>query len=456
MGGTNHMRQIKKTLSIFMAALFVMAGVLGNVTAKAATVVVPTINYVGISHSPLVVGDTETFTVTSSKFEGKVQYRAFLFDGKAWSELTKGYGEAVDAKTPYQLPETPAFKLGQQKLSVWVKRAGATGINSNANGDYDTNYVAALNCVSKDDANRVYANGAAKFETNGLTVKFNGIDKIGGIAGPYVYRLHIYDPTTGAWTNRVTEYSATPSYTFAKAGTYMVVVHANTEKSTTWKNYTNEVKTVANQGSTYGTYEAWKTIMVTVKDNADVKVFNTEVKAATFGSTVNVTMTAEGTKNFATATKYQVLDGTTAISAVTTLGTATTVMSIPAKVAGDKVNVALINASGAVVKTFEVKLGESGTIPYVAPVDPTKFETKATVKAATFGSTVNVTSNVTGAAKYQIFSGLDAISAIAPVGTATTVMSIPAKVAGDKVTVRLTDANDAVLSTVEVTLVAAQ
>ena len=75
------MKQIKKTLSIFMAAVFVMAGILGNVTAKAAVVAIPIINYVGVDHSPLVVGDTEKFTVTS-KYEGQVQYRAFLFDGK--------------------------------------------------------------------------------------------------------------------------------------------------------------------------------------------------------------------------------------------------------------------------------------------------------------------------------------------------------------------------------------
>jgi hypothetical protein len=435
-----------------MAALFVMAGVLGNVTAKAATVVVPTVNYVGVSHSPLVVGDTETFTVTSSKFEGQVQYRAFLFDGKVWSELTKGYGAAVDAKTPYVLPETPAFKLGAAKLSVWVKKAGTTGTMTNANGSFDSYYVAALNCVAKDDANRVYANGAAKVETNGLTVKFNGIEGIGGIAGPYVYRLHILDTKTGTWTNRVTEYTATPSYTFAKAGTYMVVAHVNTEKSTTWKNYTKEVKTVANQGSTYGTYEAWKTVMVTVADNAAVKVFDTTVKAATFGSTVNVTLTADGVKNFATATKYQILNGTSAISATTALGTATTVF--PAKVAGDKVNVNLLNASDVVVKTIEVALGQSGTIPYVAPVDPAKFETKATVKAATFGASVTVTSNVTGATNYQILDGLNAISAVAKLGDTTTVF--PGKVAGNTVSVKLTDATGAVIATNNAVLVAAQ
>ncbi|MCB2300566.1 leucine-rich repeat domain-containing protein [Clostridium tagluense] len=255
------MRQIKNTLMIFIAAIFVMAGVLGNVAAKAEVVnpVTPIINYVGVDHSPLVVGDTETFTVTSSKFVGKVQYRAFLFDGKTWNELTSGYSVAVDAKTPYVLPETPAFKSGKYKLSVWVKREGTTGSNKKS---YDTYYAEELNCVTKDNAIRVYANGAPKVETNGLAFKFNGIENIGGIKGPYLYKLHIYNPRTGVWTSASSEYTETPSYIFKEAGTYMVIVHANTVNSPTWKNYI--------AGKTTGAYEAFKTIMVTVNDSSVV------------------------------------------------------------------------------------------------------------------------------------------------------------------------------------------
>jgi hypothetical protein len=444
------MRQIKKALSIFMATLFVMAGILGNVTAKAAAVIVPTINYVGVSHSPLVVGDTETFTVTSN-YAGDVQYKAFLFDGKAWEELTNGYSAVVDAKTPYVLPETNAFKLGQYKLSVWVKKAGTAGITSNNNGGYDSYYVANLNCVSKDDANRVYANGNAKVETNGLTVKVSGIEGISGITGPYLYRLHIYNPTTGVWTKRVTAYTEAPSYTFEKAGTYMVVVHANTISSTTWKNYTKEDKTVANQGSTYGTYEAWKTVMVEVKEDATVKVFDTTVKAATFGATVNVTMTTEGIKNFASASKYQILDGTKAISAITNLATATTVF--PAKVLGDKVNIKLFDATANEITSIEVLLGQAGTIAVKVPVEPAKVEVKATVKAATFGSSVTVTSTEKNAVQYQVLDGTKAISAITNLGTTTTVF--PGKVVGDKVNVKLIDVSGKVIATTEVALVAA-
>jgi hypothetical protein len=451
------MRKMKKTLSIFMAALFVMAGFLGNVVAKAA-VIVPTINYVGVSHSPLVVGDTEVFTVTSN-YEGEVQYRAFLYNGTKWSELTEGYGEAVDAKTPYVLPETEAFKLGKAQLSVWVKRADETGIKSNKNGDFDNYYVANLNCVSRDDANRVYANGEAQVETDGLTVNFNGIENIGGIEGPYLYRLHIYNPTTGVWTNRVTEYTETPSYTFEEAGTYMVVAHAITENSSLWKNYEAETdKSVANQGKTYGTYEAWKTVMVTVEEpvvNPTVNVFDTTVKASTtgFGEIVNVTMTAEGTTMFANAAKYQIFEGSKAKSAIVELGKNTTALLTKAE--NHKAIVNILDANDKLVKAIEVVLGESGTVTVTAPVDPSTVEVNATVKASAtgFGVLVTVTSTLEGAVKYQVLDGEKVVSATVELGKTTTVLA--KKVAGDKVNVKLIDAAGTVISTSEVVLAAA-
>ncbi|MBZ9688905.1 hypothetical protein G9F72_021535 [Clostridium estertheticum] len=450
------MKQIKKSLSVFMAAIFVMAGILGNVTAKAATVVFPTVNYVGIEHSPLIVGDTEKFTVTSN-YTGDVQYRAFQFNGKAWTELTKGYTAPVDAKTPYVLPETAKYTLGQHKLSVWVKKAGTTGVKSNSLGSFDTYYSAALNCVAKDDANRVYANGNPDYNVNGLKLTFNKIEGLSGIEGPYTYRLHILDTKTGVWTKRASLYSETPSYTFKTAGTYVVVVHANTINSTTWKNYLAEDKTVANQKSTYGTYEAWKTIVVTVKADATEEIFKTTIKPSVtgVGAIGSVTLTADGVKNFPTAKKYQIFDGVTPISAIVDLGTSTTVF--PAKVTGDKVNVKLLDASEAVVKEIPVDLGQAGTIIVKAPVEPTKVEVKATVKPSVtgVGSLATVTSTQEGAVNYQLFDGENPISANVKLGTTTTVF--PAKVVGDKVIVKLFNAAGTVIATTEpVALVAAQ
>ncbi|MBZ9621320.1 hypothetical protein G9F71_000140 [Clostridium sp. FP2] len=362
------MRQIKNTLMIFIAAIFVMAGVLGNVAAKAEVVnpVTPIINYVGVDHSPLVVGDTETFTVTSSKFVGKVQYRAFLFDGKTWNELTSGYSVAVDAKTPYVLPETPAFKSGKYKLSIWVKREGTTGSNKKS---YDTYYAEELNCVTKDNAIRVYANGAPKVETNGLAFKFNGIENIGGIKGPYLYKLHIYNPRTGVWTSASSKYTETPSYIFKEAGTYMVIVHANTVNSPTWKNYI--------AGKTTGAYEAFKTITVTVNDSS-VEIIKSTIKPTDtgVGAIGSVTLTADGVKNYPTAKKYQIFEGATPISDIVDLGTATTVF--PAKVAGNMVNVKLLDASATAVKEISVALGKTGTISAIS--DGTDITSKFTDK----------------------------------------------------------------------------
>ena len=115
---------------------------------KAAETVPQAISNVVVEHSPLVVGDTEAFKVTS-KYAGKVQYRAFLLEGNKWTELTNGYTAAVDGKTTYVLPRTSAFKLGKYQLSVWVKRAGIRGVKSNANGDYDNYHAVELNCVNK-------------------------------------------------------------------------------------------------------------------------------------------------------------------------------------------------------------------------------------------------------------------------------------------------------------------
>ncbi len=442
------MKQIKKTLSIFMAAVFVMAGFLGNVTAKAAEAVVPVINFIGVEHSPLVVGDTETFTVTSSNYEGKVQYRAFLQNVKTgkWTELTSGYTVAQDGKSVVTLPKTSAFELGKYKLSVWVKRDGVAGktFSKAYNDSYDNYLVSNLNCVAKDDANRVYATGAMNVKVEGLKVTIDKIEGLNGIEGPYQYRLHYMDVATGTWTKNATPYADKVEFTFPKAGTYVLDVYANTEKSTTWKTY------LANKNAekTIGTFEAWKLAVVTVTDST-VNVFDTTVKAATFGSTVNVTMTAEGTKQFASATQYQILNGTSPISSIVALGTPTTVF--PAKALGDKVNVKLVNASGVEVKTIEVLLGQSGKITVVPPV---KAEVKATVKTATFGATVTVTSTQVGAVKYQVLNGTAAISSIVDLGTSTTIF--PAKVAGDKVNVNLLNAAGTVVSTTEVVLVAAQ
>jgi hypothetical protein len=377
MGGTNHMRQIKKTLSIFMAALFVMAGFLGNVTAKAAVTVLPEVTFVGVEHSPLVVGDTETFTV-SSKFEGLVQYRAFLYSEKTnkWTELTSGYTEAKDAKTVVELPKTEKFELGKYKLSVWVKQAGVTGktFSKVYKDSYDSYYVASLNCVSRDNANRVYADGVMSVKQEGLKVTINSSDFAGlaGIEGPYKLKLNYFNPTTGTWTANATQYGDKIEYTFPKAGTYVLDVHVNTEKSTTWS-----------KG-----YESWKLKVITVKESTlpTAKVEKALYNAALFSTYVQVSL------NTTTPADYAV-----------------TINGVKATMFTDKNGNKLFDANiKGEVKLADVKVEVVSTVVVKPEVAKSKVE-KALYNAALFSTYVQVSLDTTTPESYKVtINGVEA------------------------------------------------
>ena len=147
------MKKINKSLIIFMALIFVMAVVLGNVTAKAVVSTNPTISRVGLGH-PLIAGDSRTFTVTSATYVGKVQYRAFVAYGNhtTWTEITKGYTTAIDGKAVVALPATKAFTAGNYRVSVWVIKAGTVGIKKDGSGlgSYDSYKVSNLTCEAED------------------------------------------------------------------------------------------------------------------------------------------------------------------------------------------------------------------------------------------------------------------------------------------------------------------
>ncbi|HEY8890086.1 MAG TPA: Ig-like domain-containing protein [Clostridium sp.] len=598
------MIQIKKTLSIFMAAVFVMAGLLGNITANAAALAIPTINFVGLDHTPLVAGDKEALTVTAVNYVGNVQYAAYIKVANVWTKLS-GYGVPVDSKTPYVLPKTKALLAGKYPVTVYVRKANVVGAKSSVFADYDTTYSLALNCVAKNTSS-IYVAGNAECPVEGLKLNFNGIDNIGGKVGPYLYQLFSMNTATGVWSTVSSDYSASPSYTFAAAGNYIVVAHvktatstkayeavkvfnvtvkddvpatvgvtsvilnkttdalkvgatdtlvatvnpaAATNKAVTYKSSdatvasvdatgkvtalkagiatitvttvdgskiaicavtvttpvvvvpvtgvtlnkttgdltvagteslvatvnpttaTNKAVTYASSDVTVATVDATgkvtavkagtATITVTTTDASKtatyvvtvkaagtvVNVFTTTVLHATFGATVNLTLSADGVTNFPTATQYQIFDGVKPLSNPTVVGTSTTVW--PEKIAGDLVTVKLTNAAGTVVATIDAKLGATGTI-VVAP--PVEVVINATVKAATFGANLTVTSPLVGATQYQVFDGTTAITAITDLGKVRTIF--PVKAAGDIVTVKLLDATGTVVATKLVTLVA--
>ena len=165
----------------------------------------PVVSFVGVSQSPLIQGDKEKFYITSQNAK-EVQYRIFLYEenGKAWTEVTSGYSQVMNAQVPYEVSSPKVFKLGKYKLSIWVR---AKGSNSN----YDSFYLSNLNCVNKDDNNRVYLDGDIKISKNeymvGENVEINGIENIRGMKAPYKYKLHVYNATKNQWSTHITSYS---------------------------------------------------------------------------------------------------------------------------------------------------------------------------------------------------------------------------------------------------------
>ena len=85
------MRNSKKRLSLVLAVVFTIVNFLSAVPAKAIEVT-PKITFVGVEHSPLVVGDSETFYLSAEGTEN-VQYRVFQnkIGTDKWEDLTQGY-----------------------------------------------------------------------------------------------------------------------------------------------------------------------------------------------------------------------------------------------------------------------------------------------------------------------------------------------------------------------------
>ena len=93
-------------------------------------------------------------------------------------EITNGYTEVVEATKPYKISPNQIFKVGKYKLIVWVKAEGSAKA-------YDSEYIANLNCVGRDDNNRVYSSGEMDISrdvyTVGEKVLVSGIKNISGM-----------------------------------------------------------------------------------------------------------------------------------------------------------------------------------------------------------------------------------------------------------------------------------
>ena len=226
----------------------------------------PLVSFVGVSQSPLIEGDKEKFYITS-KNATEVQYRVFLYEEnrKLWTELTPGYTEIMNAQVPYELSPENTFKLGKYKLSIWVRGKGSSA-------NYDSFYVSYLNCVNRDDNNRVYLNGNMQVEKDeymmGENIEINGIENISGMQGPYKYKLHVYNATKNQWSTHITDYSEDKIlWQPTEVGTYVIDIWAMSANSTLWSKVA--------QNSHAAAYEGWKLKVINVtKSNTNFTNYN--------------------------------------------------------------------------------------------------------------------------------------------------------------------------------------
>ncbi|MBU3127147.1 Ig-like domain-containing protein [Clostridium tagluense] len=276
------MGKFKKRLSSVLGILFIAMTFLGYVPAKAAEAITE-VAFLGVEHSPLVEGDSETFYLSATGVE-KVQYRIFQnkIGSDKWEELTPNYTNAGNANDVTKVAGSAKYKVGKYKLSIWVKKADTEGKFKNKNGGYDSYYIAYLNCVNKDNNNRVYTNGDMNIEKDnyvvGETIKVNGIKDISGMKDPYTYKLHVYDVNNNAWKLDNVDYRKEISFLADKPGTYVLDVWAMSSNSTLWG---KEAKLNGRM------YEAWKLKVITVtekKVQPEITEINIKENGVIYGS----------------------------------------------------------------------------------------------------------------------------------------------------------------------------
>lgn len=203
----------------------------------------PEVNFLGVEHSPLIEGDTETFYITSTGTE-KVHYKAVLqfedgtekiltpenslYDFHQGKNVKVNFTKAMDPNQIYKVTCDSKFPVGHHKLVIYIRKAGWS---LNGFNDYDSTYTSYINCVSRDDSNVVYANASLKTDkdiyTVGEKVKINGLDNVGDIS------LHAYNTTTDTWYKDVSESSDTVSWIPTESGMYILDAHIDSTEA--WK-----------------------------------------------------------------------------------------------------------------------------------------------------------------------------------------------------------------------------
>ena len=233
----------------------------------------PIVSFVGVAQSPLIQGDKEKFYITSKNAK-EVQYRIFLYEEnrKLWTEVTLGYTNFINAQVPYEVSPQKVFNLGKYKISIWVRGKGSSS-------NYDSFYIANLNCVNKDDNNRVYLDGnlqVAKDEYMlGENVKINGVENIRGMKAPYKYKLNVYNATKNQWSTHITNYSKDAiQWKPTEVGIYVIDVWVMSSNSTLWSKVVSDPHATA--------YEGWKLKVINViKSNTSLTSYTYSLDAMT-------------------------------------------------------------------------------------------------------------------------------------------------------------------------------
>lgn len=354
------MSNFKKRLSSVLGILFIAMTFLSYVPVK-ATETIPNVTFVGVEHSPLVVGDSETFYLSATGAE-KVQYRVFQnkIGTDKWEELTSGYTDAENANAITTVNGSAKYELGKYKLSIWVKKADAEGKFKNKNGSYDSYYVSYLNCVSRDNNNRVYTNGDMDVEKDtyvvGETVKVNGIKDISGMKDPYTYKLHVYDVNSNEWKLDKEAYRKDLSFVADKPGTYVLDVWAMSSNSTLWS---KEAKLKGR------IYEAWKLKVITVKEKVEPIEIDIVENGVEYGSQ-DAKNPMEISKNINITANDVVLKNVNVKGNVTVTGDNVTIdnANIVGTLVLDPGEKGTVNLSNVTANTIEVLSGAENSIHF--------------------------------------------------------------------------------------------
>lgn len=142
------MKKLKQNL--FAAVIIIMSLFINftfNYKSACAQEQLPRVSNIVFEKSPLYEGETQTMSIYSNG-SGKVQYRVWLYsvDNNKWQDITNGYTSPISSQSVYKV-SVPEVKLGQYRISVWIKSAENSPKNEKG---YDSYFVANMNCLEHD------------------------------------------------------------------------------------------------------------------------------------------------------------------------------------------------------------------------------------------------------------------------------------------------------------------